>query len=55
MVLYKTPAKANSIGLQYDTNAKKVELRQILLDHFIEKDLISEEQTSADNNDVEIK
>ena len=45
----------DKIGLEYDTNAKKVELWQILLDHFIEKDLISEEHTSAGNSDVEIK
>ena len=32
----------DKIGLEYDTNAKKVELQQILLDHFIEEDIISE-------------
>ena len=46
---------ADKIGLEYDTSAKKVELQQILLDHFIEEDLIQEEQASAGNSDVEIK
>ena len=45
----------DKIGLEYDTNAKKVKLRQILFDHFIEKDLIFEEHTSAGNSDIEIK
>ena len=39
---YKTPAKASS-SLEHDTNPKKVELGQVLLlDHFIQEDLISE-------------
>ena len=42
-------------GLEYDANTKKVELQHILLDHSIEEDLISEEQTSTGNSDVEIK
>ena len=42
----------DKIGLEYDTNAKKIELWQILLHHFIEEDLISKKQTSTGNSDV---
>ena len=45
----------DKIGLDYDTTAKKVELQQILFDHFVEEDLISEEQISTNNSEVEIK
>ena len=45
----------DKIGLDCDTSAKKVELRQILFDHFVEEDLISEEQISTNNSEIEIR
>ena len=35
---------ADKVEIEYESNAKKVELRQAILDYFIEEDLITEEQ-----------
>lgn len=44
----------DKVGLECDTTAKKAELREALLDYFIEEDLISEEQLSTSDK-LEIK
>ena len=44
------------LEIHCEISAKKIELRQLLLDHFVEEDLIPEEQLSdSGNSDVEIK
>ena len=47
---------ADKLGIESETNARKMELRQSVLDYFVDEDLISEEQLSDSNNkEVEIK
>ena len=47
---------ADKLGIESETNARKTELRQSVLDYFVDEDLISEEQFSDSNNkEVEIK
>ena len=46
----------DKLVIECEINAKKIELRKLVLDYFIEEDLIIEEQLSDNsNNEIEIK
>ena len=46
---------ADKIVVEYESNAKKAELCQAILDCFVEEDLIPEEQPPTSNSELEIR
>ena len=46
---------ADKIVIEYEYNVKKAELRQAILDYFVEEDLIPEEQPSPSDRELEIR
>ena len=46
---------ADKIVIEYEYNVKKAELRQAILDYFVEEDLIPEEQPSLSDRELEIR
>ena len=46
---------ADKIAIEYESNTKKAELCQAILDHVVKEDLIPEEQPPTSNSELEIR